>query len=754
MLGTRPLLFALVLLSAACSRTPQSYLEAGNRQFNAQSWAEAVLSYRAAIKADPNFGEAYYRLGLAYIQQNQSVEAFTNLRSAAELLPDRSDVQAEYGRVVLGAYLSDPTRGQPFYQTLTKLAADMLQRDARSADGRRIQGFLALSDRKPERAVELFRQALALRPGDPDLTLALGRALIEAGQGPEGEGLLVELTRNSPKFAPTYDFLFRQYRSTQRIGEAEAILKAKLAQLPGDVSARLQLADFYGAAQRLAEVEETLAPLRKGGAPERVQLGDFYLRRGGIDRALREYQDGLNSFPADAMVFRDRLDQALRAAGRLSEAAQIWEAALAQKSDNLEARRARDAAWIDGGKAAEAIADLQALAGQQPEDGKTHYELARGFRQLRQLDAAAKEFREAARLMPADASPLLGLSEISISQGQFDAALRAASDAGSRGPAGPAAGVLRATALMGLRRGAEARTELRTVLEAWPDDIGAQLQMGLLDLAERRFSEAEATFRRLYRPGQTDRRAAEGLAELFFATGQPAKALELWRAEVKRSPDATQIRLRLAADAIRAGKPAEAIAEYEQLLRQEPRNESLIQGLAEAHRLNGDPGRAEAILKQGGGSAPASRNTALAFLQQKRGSPEAEAGYRRALASRPDDAVAANNLAFFLADAGKSLDEALVLAEKARRAQPSNPEFVDTLGWVQLKRGAHDKAELLFRDLAAANPQRPGFRYHWALALLARGDKPQAKVQLERALKANPDPEEGALIRKLLVTLN
>ena len=55
-----------------------------------------------------------------------------------------------------------------------------------------------------------------------------------------------------------------------------------------------------------------------------------------------------------------------------------------------------------------------------------------------------------------------------------------------------------------------------------------------------------------------------------------------------------------------------------------------------------------------------------------------------------------NNLAFLLAETGESLDEALKLARQAVGKEPNNPAFLDTLGFVYLKRDKNDDAIDIF----------------------------------------------------------
>ena len=66
------LVVVLLLAAAACRHDPevdkQAALERGNAYFAQRKYAEAVIEYRKAMQEDIRFGEAHYRLGLAYEQ--------------------------------------------------------------------------------------------------------------------------------------------------------------------------------------------------------------------------------------------------------------------------------------------------------------------------------------------------------------------------------------------------------------------------------------------------------------------------------------------------------------------------------------------------------------------------------------------------------------------------------------------------------------------------------------------------------------
>ena len=128
----------------------------------------------------------------------------------------------------------------------------------------------------------------------------------------------------------------------------------------------------------------------------------------------------------------------------------------------------------------------------------------------------------------------------------------------------------------------------------------------------------------------------------------------------------------------------------------------------------------------------------------------AEALYRQALASDPDNAAACNNLAYLLAEQNLRLTEAERLALRAIQLQPGNPRMSDTLGVVYLTRKQYEKAiRLLERARAqAANfptPTRASISEHLALAYHRSGQAHLVRQVITDLLTFSPGhklPEE------------
>jgi Tfp pilus assembly protein PilF len=101
------------------------------------------------------------------------------------------------------------------------------------------------------------------------------------------------------------------------------------------------------------------------------------------------------------------------------------------------------------------------------------------------------------------------------------------------------------------------------------------------------------------------------------------------------------------------------------------------------------------------------------------------------------------NLARLYADHGGPLVEALQLAQKAKAAQPDDPNVNDTLGWVYYRQGIYASAVPLLEAAVAKNSQNAIFQFHLGLVYLAAGQPTQGHVSLQAALNLGLSPQDA-----------
>ena len=104
----------------------------------------------------------------------------------------------------------------------------------------------------------------------------------------------------------------------------------------------------------------------------------------------------------------------------------------------------------------------------------------------------------------------------------------------------------------------------------------------------------------------------------------------------------------------------------------------------------------------------------------------------------PDNVIALNALGYVLANRGESLDDAYEMINKAVLSNPENPAFLDSLGWVEYRRGNIIKAEELLRKAYEAYPDHE-VAAHLGEVLWIQNKNEEAIKIWQEALKQKPD---------------
>jgi tetratricopeptide (TPR) repeat protein len=118
--------------------------------------------------------------------------------------------------------------------------------------------------------------------------------------------------------------------------------------------------------------------------------------------------------------------------------------------------------------------------------------------------------------------------------------------------------------------------------------------------------------------------------------------------------------------------------------------------------------------------------------------------FRKALAIDPKNHNAANYLGYMWADKNQNLNEALEFINKAVAAQPNNPAYLDSLGWVYYRLGRFEDALKPLRravELSAKEPDATLFD-HLADVLHKLNQREEAIKTLRQAVQLEPQNKE------------
>jgi len=126
----------------------------------------------------------------------------------------------------------------------------------------------------------------------------------------------------------------------------------------------------------------------------------------------------------------------------------------------------------------------------------------------------------------------------------------------------------------------------------------------------------------------------------------------------------------------------------------------------------------------------------LASAQQTGGDHAgAEATLRDILKESPDNPIALNNLGYFLIERNLKLEEALKMIQEAVSVDPTNPSYLDSLGWAYFKLGKLAEAEKYLKDAAKFDPLSSTIMEHLGDVYLKQGRGEEARRLWQKALE-------------------
>jgi len=755
-----PLVSIGILLS--CGLSARKAFEKGTKLYESGQYAEASIEFRRAIQKDPKFGEAYLKLGLTELKQSSPRTAADALKNAVALMPASAEPKAALAQLYVNAYMMDPRGLVGLYQQASQFTTELLSKDPNSFYGLRLKGYLAIADNKPKAAIENFWRANQIQPDQPDVINLLVQNLFRDGQSETGESLASRFLESHKDYWPLYDILYAHFMELKRSGEAEDVLQRKIANNPHNSFFVTQLCRHFWTVGQREQAAPLLAQItsRPQEFPDgHLDAGNFYADNGDWNNASREYEAGIGTNPKNKLTYQKHLATALLSTAKRPEAEKTLDAILNDHPDDDDARASRAALRVANGTPQDidqAIADFKSLVEKQPGNIKYAYQLGRAYELKGAHEAAKAQYLAILRFNSSDIPTLDSLSHLYLREQRFADAKRYSDMWLAIDSRNPSARLVQSASLFGLGDFLQTRTVLTGLIHDYPKLEGPYLQLGLLDIQEKQYAEAEALLGKRYQPGQGDIRLLRGMVEIYGARAQWEKAIALVQKELAAAPQSSEVQRLLAETAGRAGWLDIAIEQYQKLLQVQPASpdipfqlgllydskrqfdQALVQFQA-AGRLNPKDPLPPALMGK--------------VLEQAGRRQEAIANYRESLRLDPENASVMNNLAFALAETNGDLNEALQVALRAVQKSPGTPELSDTLGWVYLKRKNIPSALQVFENLRQRQPKNASFRIHLAMAFLENGDPTSAQHELTAAQELHPSTEQQSQIKQLLTQM-
>ncbi|HVZ38881.1 MAG TPA: tetratricopeptide repeat protein [Candidatus Kapabacteria bacterium] len=120
----------------------------------------------------------------------------------------------------------------------------------------------------------------------------------------------------------------------------------------------------------------------------------------------------------------------------------------------------------------------------------------------------------------------------------------------------------------------------------------------------------------------------------------------------------------------------------------------------------------------------------------------AENAYQRATTLDPDNAAILNNYAYSLAHFNRKLDRAMKMISRALLLEPENETFLDTKGWIHYRLREYNEALRYIQRSVDIGGAGPDVYEHLGDTQLALGNRSEAREAYGRAVRLDPDNAE------------
>lgn len=758
----------------------QSYYERGMALIAKKDDLHARLELLNAVKYKADKVEAWRALA-GIDERTKARSEFADLRRIVELDPKDLDARLKLVRIMVaggaveaGSQILDAAKeGDTPNAELHALRALILARrnnpagalkeaqravqvDPNNVDAVSYLVTRKASDGDADGALKLLD---TLRPNPEDETrIALEkiRILVEKKDLQQAETLLRQVIAKNPGQPAYRNQLIQLLIAERRFDEAEKELRARVAAHPKDSKAGLDLARFLNAIKGPGAAQTELdARIKAGGDvfDYQMMLAQLEATQGKIDNAVQLLQTMAKSAttPARKVAAQLAIAEIYLSKQNLAAAEPLISEILATDSRNPGALRLRASIKLNKGDVDGAVVDLREALNSQPNSPELLMALGLAYERGGKPELAEREYADAfkssglapavalryvrflqskgdlsqaedvlvqtASRNPGNLQILSLLAQIRLARKNWTGALAVADAIERLGNKAVAADEIRAAAFAGQNKIEKSISALERAHEAAPDALGPVLALVSGYLKEKQPDKAMALLGDMNKkhPGNAQLLVLTGQAQA--AQNEDEEAVQSWKAAI-------------------AAQPKQAVgyaALYEYDLR----------------KKNFDA--AADIINAGLRELPGNLNfrLSLAGLQIEKGDSDAAiAQYEGILKDQPKSLVAINNLASLLLDHRTdkdSLDRALALAEQLKSMKI--PQFEDTYGWAQYKRGDYKTAVTVLENAAKQDANLVAVHYHLGMSYKATGDTEKAEAQLKTALQLAP---EGAPLKQTI----
>ncbi|MDP2618754.1 MAG: tetratricopeptide repeat protein [Hyphomicrobiales bacterium] len=764
---------ATLLLLVACSdpkAREAENIERGKALFASGELAVAKVAFKNANQINPKNAEALYYLGRINESEEKWPQALTNYLQIVFEHPRHLPAQLRLGYL----FMWNGQMDQAYAQAQT--AAALAPRDVEVLI---LQGAVSLRQGYLGEARNFSEAALRAQPANPQAGLLAARVLAASGEvGRALDQLVISLEQN------TDDLSLLTYKAELHVAESDmAAVQAVYDRIfelrPDDFAYKLALARIYASRDRVDDAEKVLRDAVAagiGGNEAKFALAQLLVQRRSPEAAFQVLRKFVAADPANHVlsfkladmlaehgnlaeaktVLRSVIDRAepgkdyataqaglahlARAEGNTAQAKMLVNAALQGGFDGPDALILRARLALDETRADAAISDLRDALRLAP-DSKTALQLL-SIAQLvnGEVALAVDTLRRLIALHPEELSAKQDLASLLASQGEREEALHLIDEVIEVQPS--MIDPLRAKAALLIARGnwSQAERVIAAITRAPGGHLPGTELSGALALSRGEYDTALDQFKQVREQAPNPDAAVAGMVIAALGQQDFASAQKILQERLAEAPENAPSHLLLGHLLALEGDSEGAAAAYAKATAVQPDWYAPYLALARIRLSGGDRDAAVSVLQAGVDRAAWKAPLLLVLGQVQILNEEYEAAtvtYKRALKLVPSSLIAANNLAALISDFQyqdqEALNASLPLIELLERS--NEPEYLDTLGWLQYRLGDLGRSAVNLELAAKQRPDNPQILYHFGVVESERGNIELALAALRKAVQ-------------------
>ncbi len=631
------IIFMCCILLVSCASPKEkrdAFLKKGKELEEQHDYVRARLEYKNAVKVDSECIECYERLAKVNMALRDLKGAYRSYARAAELAPERGDLQLAVARLLLIGRA--PEQAEQKLRVLLSKEPDNWEAKLLLASA------LSGNQEKRQEALTILDEYRAKFPNNPKGYLIAANIYSGQGRADQAVSLLKDGLNKCQEKKGLLKGLFALYERQHKLDDALKVAEKLSLLYPDDPANDLALARIH---EQMKEFDkagkdwETALQKSKNNPSLRLAYAQYLLRTTKVEEARKVLQQGLKDKP-ESLELRIGLAELLTKTGKPEDALKIIREAnqedlspakkialknseakvlLAMKKvddalatveeilkENLKDAqalllKARIAMMKKDGETA--IASLRQLVDDSPNNVEYRLLLARAHILNKEMKLAEDQLRQATQVAPKHIGAWIDLARLQSSQDDLEAAINT----------------------------------MASAMKENPRSARLAYFYGILKWKAKDFKRAEKYLKKAIELNPSWLEPYRGLAALYANSANKQKAEESLKKAVADHPNAGNLKILLAAFYEQIGETVKAIKIYEDLLKQVPDHPIVCNNLAYLYAENStDP----AMLK---------RATELVD---------------RAAAKLPGQATILDTRAWILYKSGR-LEDALAILEKA-----------------------------------------------------------------------------------------